>query len=285
VTPSSAPGDIPWYHADTRWDLVGSHTGDLSNTYTADATAFVIMETAATPAFEYHFQFGRDTDVPSTAISLHLVGNYNGEDEHTIKLGQWNYTTSEWTNVTADVDDFPRAETEQVYRFPLIDNANYLSGGTIKIRFVHGASANIEDVFRINQMYLALVASPSATPSTTPSQTPSHTQSATPSATVSATSSATPSATPSATVSQTPSTTISATPSATGSATPSATPSPSGTASATPSATPSATGIAPGGQWRTWTGTVWNPCVPHTWTGTSWEEITTQYWTGIAWNE
>ena len=93
--------------------MVGTHTGTLTNTYSNDNNYLTIIETAL---FDYRFQFGRDEVVPTTAVSLHLYGNYNGEDGNTVKLYQWNYTTTTWTAVTANADDFPRAETEQIYQ-------------------------------------------------------------------------------------------------------------------------------------------------------------------------
>jgi hypothetical protein len=113
---------------------VGTNTGTLANTYTNDNQYFTIQETQS---FDYQFQFGRDEAVPTTAVSLHLYGWYNGEEAHTVKLYQWNYTTSAWTAVTANIDDFPRAASKQIYQYNLINDGNYLSAGKIKIRFLH----------------------------------------------------------------------------------------------------------------------------------------------------
>ena len=189
------------------------------------ATTLVLSEQTGGNAFIYDFTFGEYDDVPSSNVDLYFYGYYDGNPAHVVKLQQWNYVTGggQWEDVTTNTRDFPEASSEQYYEFFLLDGANYISSGNIKIRIIHTSSGNLTHRFYINKLFLQ-AGGPSATKSQTPSQTPSFTTSQTPSFTPSGTPSATPSASSTPSASATPSETPSRTPSATASASPSGSP-------------------------------------------------------------
>ena len=230
---SPSPGAVPWYLASTLTLTTGDLDGGvLEDTYEEDDNDLVIGEIGGTPGYEIDFIFGEDDSVPSSDLSLFLVGNYSGNPAHNVKLQQWNYDLTQWDDVTAEAQDFPSEGSEQTYQIHLLDDVDHISAGQIQIRICHVSAGNPTHTFNIDHLYLALHTSLSASPSVSVSSSPSASWSASPSVSESATESASPSssesASPSASVSESAS--ISATESA----------SPSASISSTPSASPSA---------------------------------------------
>jgi len=197
-----------------------------------DGNILQLSEVTGVPGFAYDFTFGENETVSTTALNATFKGYYSGTDGHNVKLRQWKYSApAGWDNVTVAPDDFPENTSEQTYVFALINNANYISGGQIKLQLYHGATGITSHKFYLDQLILSLSgssASPSASPSSSPSASPS----------ISPSPSASPSISPSVSPSISPSVSQSASPSSSPSASPSA--SPSVSASASPSASPSA---------------------------------------------
>lgn len=116
-----------------------------------------------------------------TTLDFMLVGNYNGNPGHQVQVQQYNYNTTAWTVLGT----LPHNVAEQNYQMTMVDDANYLSGGQMKIRIIHNTAGNASHNLYIDHMYLAFVgsesSSPSRSPSSSPSASPSSSASASPS--------------------------------------------------------------------------------------------------------
>lgn len=185
VSPSASPVD--WFLASTLTVTTGSIiSGVLEDTYSDNDIRLVLAEIVGTPGFAYDFTFGGFEAVPTTALFANFCAWYDGNPAHIVKLQQWNYNTTIWVDVTADAMDFEKIDSEQVYQFRLLDDANYISGGEIQLQIVHNSPGNPLHAFHIDYLYLSLVASPSASPSESPSVSPSESPSLSPSVSPSA---------------------------------------------------------------------------------------------------
>jgi hypothetical protein len=114
----------------------------------------VINETNGTPGTLVDFTFGEYNSVPTTDLIVNFQFRYGGSSSHNVKLQQWNYTTTSWTNVTGVTQDFPDTSALTPYQFTLIDEADYLSGGEIQLRINHSSAGNINHDFYIDWMEL-----------------------------------------------------------------------------------------------------------------------------------
>lgn len=119
-----------------------------------DGNELVITETAGTPGYDFDFTFGEYDTVPTTALAVQFYAYYDGNLAHNVKLQQWDYNASGWVDVPGAT--FPDETSEQHYRFVLIDDPDYISGGEIKLRIVHTSPGNPTHHFHIDQMYLEL---------------------------------------------------------------------------------------------------------------------------------
>ena len=208
-------------------------SGLLSDTYKeSDNTNLVLNEVTgvytdpiAGGGFTYDFEYGIFDDVPSSNVDLYFVGYYQGNPAHNVKLQQWNYTSSSWVNVTTSTNDFPSSATEQSYVFFLLDAADYISGGNIRLRIIHTSSGSALHYLYVNKLYLELGGpsasvsaskspSASASVSKSPSASESASASASESASLSPSASASPSVSPSASLSPSASESVSLSPSA-----------------------------------------------------------------------
>ena len=190
----------------------------------SDPGLLVITETLG-PYIDYDsgggltidFEFGIYDNVPSSNVDLYVDGYYEGNPAHFVKLQQWNYTTGGWDNVTNDAKDFPSTTSQQSYVFTLLDRADYISSGNIKLRVIHLSNGSAGHYFHIDKFYLAaggashslspsisLSPSPSVSPSA--SLSPSESPSVSPSVSPSASASESPSISPSISASPSPST-------------------------------------------------------------------------------
>ena len=165
-----APGVVAttddWRNPSSLTETVGAIvSGTLADVYIdSDATELVLSETVGTPGFDYTFEFGIGTDVPSTLLHLYVEGYYDGNVAHNVKLQQWNYDTSAWTDVSGAI--FPDAGAEQNYKFRLINDPDYISSGNIKLRVVHTSAGNPVHQLHLDKFYVDLTDDKEAEPST-----------------------------------------------------------------------------------------------------------------------
>lgn len=155
VSPSISPSAAPWDHASSYVITNGAFgSGILVYTHVDDTNYLVLNDAATTPGLNIDFTFGEDAAVSTSELTLHMVGNYNGVVADSVLLQQYNYNTTAWDNVTGEADDFPHNTSLQTYGYPLINDANHISGGQIKIRFNHAALGVITHTLTIDYMYL-----------------------------------------------------------------------------------------------------------------------------------
>lgn len=154
--PHKASGvDIPWYDASSLTLTTGAiSSGALEDTYSDNGVELVLTEVTGTPGFVYDFTFGEYDPVPNNVHTVLFKAWYQGNKAHNVKLQQWNYTTSGWTNVTGATQDFPDVASEQTYAFKIDASADYLSNGQIKLRLNHTSPGNPVHLMHIDQMYL-----------------------------------------------------------------------------------------------------------------------------------
>jgi hypothetical protein len=129
-------------------------SGVLSDTYTDNGVYLDIDEVAGIPGYDIQFVFGDFDAVPTTALRANFRAYYTGNLGHNVKLQQWNYNTTTWTDVPGAT--FPDEITEQLYTFTLIDDPNYIQANQIELRVIHTSSGNPTHQFRIDQLILEL---------------------------------------------------------------------------------------------------------------------------------
>jgi hypothetical protein len=129
-------------------------SGVLSDTYTDNGVELVIDEVAGAPGYDIQFVFGDFDAVPTTALKVNFKAWYEGNSGHNVKLQQWDYNTTTWTDVPGAT--FPDALAEQSYTFTLIDDPDYIQASQIELRIVHTSPGNINHKFHIDHMYLEL---------------------------------------------------------------------------------------------------------------------------------
>lgn len=151
-----AINEIPWNLPSSVSVSVGSiDSGTVDDTHSDNGVELVINETNGTPGFTFDLVFGEENSASTTTLDVNIYGYYDGNPAHNVKLQQYNYNTTSWTNVTADANDFPAAGAEQTYQFSLIDDANYQSGGQLQLRFNHTSAGNQIHNFHLDFVRLA----------------------------------------------------------------------------------------------------------------------------------
>jgi hypothetical protein len=174
----------------------------------------VYVDPATGGGFTIDFEFGEYDDVPGTNEDLYIEGWYEGNPAHNVKLQEWNYTSSEWVDVTAATNDFPSDTSEQSYKFFLNDSASYTENGNIRVRIIHTSAGVSGHQFHIERLYLqaggqSFSVSPSVSPSLSPSSSESPSASSSNSPSLSPSSSESISASASASASESPSSSVS----------------------------------------------------------------------------
>jgi len=157
--PTALTLSVDWNNPTSLTETAGSIvSGALTDVYKdSDATELVFAETVGTPGFDYTFEFGGDNSVPSSELLIHIEGYYDGNLAHIVKLQQWDYNASGWEDVTANSTDFPDETSEQNYVYRLLQGANYISSGNIKLRVVHTSAGNVNHQLHLDKFYLELV--------------------------------------------------------------------------------------------------------------------------------
>jgi len=120
-------------------------SGAVSDLQDADQTYLVYNETTGTPAFDFELEF---VSVPQVLETITIVGRYEGNPAHNVKLQMYNYNTAGWDNVTVASNDFPSSDVDDAFVFSVPGTpADYYDGVapnlTAKIKLQHTSAGNI----------------------------------------------------------------------------------------------------------------------------------------------
>ena len=134
---------VDWYYVDHLVITVGMISGgSLNNTrqQIGDGNKLDLGEVGgAPPGFDYEFHF---LNVPANEVfGIRMVGFYEGNAAHIVKLYEWNFITAGWdavTNATKDIED---ALVDQTYVW-MGGGPDYISGGEYRLRMFHPSSGN-----------------------------------------------------------------------------------------------------------------------------------------------
>lgn len=123
-------------------------TGTITNTLTVDGTYLEVNESGQ---FLIDFTFsGLGTRGPPAIVDI--VGRYEGNPGHNVKLQAWNYVGLTWDDFTGDAQDFPSAATDSDFRFAFPDLTSYSSGGQAIVRINHTSAATGTHDFFIDKI-------------------------------------------------------------------------------------------------------------------------------------
>ncbi len=134
---------LPWYWPTTLNITEGAiDSGTLRDVYLDDGNELILNEISGPPpGFDYDFLFENIPEVRQHG--LHVMGFYDGNPNHNVKLYQWNYALSQWDPLTDNINDIPKTFTEEMYEFiGLLPTEDYMNNGELKIRVFHSAPAN-----------------------------------------------------------------------------------------------------------------------------------------------
>jgi len=132
---------------------IGSiNSGILANVYAEDDVYLVLNEVlGSNPGFDYRFDFN---DVPTHNFDICLAGYYQGNPAHNVKIRVYNFNTSTFDNLTANLTDFPSAAVKSNYKFT-VQNADYVSGvGQVIVQIIHTSIGTNGHLFHIDHLYL-----------------------------------------------------------------------------------------------------------------------------------
>lgn len=144
--------------------------GDRFSLREDDADILGISEIAGvlpTGGFDIIFTFKRVLAPKNTKkLKLEVVGWYEGNAVHEVKLYVWDYDADAWVACTADLKDLPDETEEKTYTFEFegFTDGNpsdeKLKGGTgeVKIRVIHNDTGNATHNMFFNKVSLGFSA-------------------------------------------------------------------------------------------------------------------------------
>lgn len=140
-------------------------SSDHKDTYHDDANIVEVTELTQQPGFTVDFYFDKFvvTDYFANFLKLDVLGYYEGNPAHDVKIYVYNWLTESWGSFThepADPDaDFPDVAAEAEYTFYGKPSAGWQSeiNGTIIIRINHDSSGSAGHDFYVNKMTLEAV--------------------------------------------------------------------------------------------------------------------------------
>jgi len=143
------------------------NSGSFDNIHADDASLLILDEENDTPGFSYDFHW---VDIPdssaSSAFILTFTGEYNGSDDHNVKLQLFNYDTTSFVNVTANDQDLPNVSAQRIFQFNLpTDTGNYIQNGDMELRILHETAGNNGHLLRIDEMFIEFGSSSSSSSS------------------------------------------------------------------------------------------------------------------------
>ena len=113
------------------------NSGDISSVARAEGDDLIIDEdNTSTPGFDIEFTF---TNINSPPHHIHFYGYYTGSAAHDVEAKLWNYNTSSWDDLRADLRDFPDDTNYYLREFGVEGiPSDYLSSGKeVKFQIYH----------------------------------------------------------------------------------------------------------------------------------------------------
>ena len=157
------------------------NSGSFENIHYEDASLLILDEFNNTPGFSYDFNW---VDIPDSSASsmfvLTIVGEYNGADNHHVKLMLFNYDTTSFDYVTVNTEDLPNVAEQTTYQFNLpTTSGNYVTDGDMVLRIIHETIGNSGHLLRLDDMHIEVGSSSSSSSSTSSSSSSSSSKSST----------------------------------------------------------------------------------------------------------
>lgn len=145
--------DDSWKYPQVLEMNIGSiQAGALADIVTEDTNRLQLNE-ITTDGFDYVFFFEAVGDIN---LKVDIVGYYQGNPAHNVKIYIHNLLTHEWEALTVDANDFPSNSTDQNYSFnlPTPRDTYRTTNGDIRLKIKHVSSGTPGHYLWINQMEL-----------------------------------------------------------------------------------------------------------------------------------
>lgn len=131
-------------------------SGTIANTDVIDLSYLVLTEVSGTPGAEHIFDFYGAYSISPSIWNLKITGRYQGNPAHVNYFYYWNWSTSAWTRITANANDWPSSGTDATFQMAMPSNeALWISGGHVRILLVHASSGNPTHRYYYDQIVFA----------------------------------------------------------------------------------------------------------------------------------
>ncbi len=162
-------------------DVGKVNSGAFDNIHAEDGSLLILDEENETPGFRYDFNW---VIIPDSSASnmfvLTIIGEYNGDDDHDVKLQIFDYDTTAFEYVTANAQDLPNVLEQATFQFNLATHTNnYIENGAMIIRIIHETAGNDGHLLRIDEMFIGVGSSSSSSSSRSSSSSSSSSKSST----------------------------------------------------------------------------------------------------------
>jgi hypothetical protein len=146
-----------------QWDLADSYTltngtwitGTVEDTWTENLTYLQIKEDGGAEGLVFSFTF---LNIPDWVqwIDVDIIGRYEGNPAHVIKIRVWDFNLTQWDNITTAANDFPSGDVDIKRDFQIEDpqSNDYLQNGEMRIQIYHPDSGNPNHEFYVDKIYL-----------------------------------------------------------------------------------------------------------------------------------
>lgn len=140
--------------------IAGTAVGqDWKDTFHDDAAIYVLTEVTATPGFEciWHFNRFRVSTEFANTFKLEVVGYYEGNPAHDVKIYIYNWVTGAWDAFTSEDGDFESRADETTYTFYKdfgVGMQEFLNGPVL-IKIKHDSNGAAGHHLHINRMLLS----------------------------------------------------------------------------------------------------------------------------------
>jgi len=126
--------------------------GALADVVLEDTNRLQLNEVVG-DAFDFVFFFEGVLDIN---LKVDIVGYYEGNPAHNVKISIHNLLTHEWEDLTVDTQDFPDNNTDQTYSFnlPTPRDTYRSSNGDIRLKIKHESNGSTGHYFWLNKMEL-----------------------------------------------------------------------------------------------------------------------------------
>ena len=95
-------------------------------------------------------------DVMDCAVTVNMVGYYEGNPAHDVKIQVYDWIAQDWVNLTAAATDFPSRSTPDTYQFSIPSPCDdYLDSDEMRIRIIHTSNGSAGHDLYIDHLYLA----------------------------------------------------------------------------------------------------------------------------------